>query len=558
MAGVPSWVLLGRPSRETPHPPRTSRLTSSRFGTSTSDAAGPTGPHADVHAAGRSRPPAQTSQSSQSHSAAERWKRLYWLPGTVFVLGMLSMSLLIWIKHIDERQLRHFAFANAVMDLRMRAASSRLWINEAIAAGENGVERARALSDLREATRLSDLLLNGGEAEDGLFSPPADTPELRGRAERVRQILSEWTAITRERLGNPEAGRKGSALAERSDELCEELQRRGAELERIVETGQASDISQSRRLFYGLLLTWPFIVMACTTALLRRERRRTVMDEALRTAKSEVETRVLDRTMELRRVNGQLSLELGERKRTEAALRESEARLRHLSARLLTAQETERKRISTELHDELGHSLILMKFRSGLIAKELRQNQSAAKEHCETLSGFIDQTIEDVRRLSRDLRPSVLEELGLSTALRCLAENYGRNGHTVSASIGDVDTLLSRDVHVVVYRIIQQALTNAGKHAHAQHVSLDVKTQGGWLSFVVEDDGKGFDASEVAMRDPCEKGLGLATMQERARMLGGVVGIWSEKGRGTRVTLDIPVRNNGEARYDTVPNRPCR
>jgi signal transduction histidine kinase len=216
--------------------------------------------------------------------------------------------------------------------------------------------------------------------------------------------------------------------------------------------------------------------------------------------------------------------------------------LRHLSARLLTAQETERKRISTELHDELGHSLILMKFRSGLIAKELRDDQSAAREECRTLSGFIDQTIEDVRRLSRDLRPSVLEELGLSAALRWLADNCGRNGHTVEASIADVDPLLSADAQVILYRIIQQALTNASKHSAARHVALSVERRGDRLSFVVEDDGKGFDVNEAVMRSPAERGLGLATMQERAWMLGGSLSVRSEKGKGTRITLGVPLQ----------------
>jgi signal transduction histidine kinase len=96
---------------------------------------------------------------------------------------------------------------------------------------------------------------------------------------------------------------------------------------------------------------------------------------------------------------------------------------------------------------------------------------------------------------------------------------------------------------VVLYRIIQQALTNAGRHAEAGHVSLLVDRQGDQLSVVVADDGKGFDVSEVVMREPGERGLGLAIMQERARMLGGSLDIWSERGKGTRITLGVPVHN---------------
>jgi signal transduction histidine kinase len=370
------------------------------------------------------------------------------------------------------------------------------------------------LADLREATRLSEVLLNGGECENGLIAPPVEDPELRRRAESIRRLVSEWGAITRERIRAPEASGEGSALEERSNEVSDELQRKAAEMESIIETDQAADLIESRRLFYGLLVAWSFIVVVSTTALLHRERKRNGAEEALRSGNDELEMRVAERTTELR----------------------------HLSARLLTAQETERKRISTELHDELGHSLILMKFRSGLIAKELRDDQSAAREECRTLSGFIDQTIEDVRRLSRDLRPSVLEELGLSAALRWLADNCGRNGHTVEASIADVDPLLSADAQVILYRIIQQALTNASKHSAARHVALSVERRGDRLSFVVEDDGKGFDVNEAVMRSPAERGLGLATMQERAWMLGGSLSVRSEKGKGTRITLGVPLQ----------------
>jgi signal transduction histidine kinase len=435
------------------------------------------------------------------------------MPATVFVLGLLSIALLVWNKQIKRRQVMNFAVANAVMDLRIKAATSHVWVEEAISGGGKKVE-ARALADLREATRLSDVLLNGGVCENGLIAQPAEDPELRRRAESIRRLVSEWGAITRERIRAPEAGGEGSALENRSDEVSDELQRKAAEMESIIETDQAADLIQSRRLFYGLLVAWSFIVVASTTALLHRERKRSGAEEALRSGKDELEMRVAERTTELR----------------------------HLSARLLTAQETERRRISTELHDELGHSLILMKFRSGLIAKELRDDQSAAREECRTLSGSIDQTIEDVRRLSRDLRPSILEELGLSATLRWLANNCRRDGHDVAATIGEVDHLVSSEAQVVLYRIIQQALTNASKHSAARHVALSVERRGDRLSLVVEDDGEGFDVNEAVMRSPSERGLGLATMQERAWMLGGSLSVWSEKGKGTRITLGVPLQ----------------
>jgi len=510
MAGWPSWAALDQPSRNTPEGPATKALRRSNFPSSSPAAVSPTGSAAPTSAPRSSKAGGGANEKRTRTEAI--WGLWYWMPATVFALGLLSMALLVWNKQIKRRQVENFVFANAVMDLRIKAATSHVMVEEVLSGG-NIAKMARALADLREATRLSEVLLNGGVCVNGLIAQPAEEPELRRRAESIRRLLAEWGTITRERMRTPEASGEGSALENRSDELADEVQRKAAEMESIIETDQVSDLIQSRRLFYGLFLAWSLIVVASTTALLRREHRRRDTEEALRSGKDELEMRVAERTTELR----------------------------HLSARLLTAQETERRRISTELHDELGHSLILMKFRSGLIAKELRDDQSAAKEECRTLSGFIDRTIEDVRRLSRDLRPSVLEELGLSATLRWLVNNCRRDGHDVAASIGDVDPLVSREAQVVLYRIIQQALTNASKHSAARHVALSVERQGDWLSFVVEDDGKGFDVNEAVMRSPSERGLGLATMQERAWMLGGSLSVWSEKGKGTRITLGVPV-----------------
>ena len=490
-------------------------------------------------------------RNEERTAAQKSLGRWYWMPAIVCVLGVLSVATLIWIDQISQRQRMHFGFANALMNLRRRAAMSHLWLEESIAGGKNGNALERAWSDLREATRLSEILLNGGESEHGLIVPPLKDPDLRKRAEDLGRLLSEWDMNARERYGRPEAGREGSVLENRSDEIFDDLQRRAEELETFVKEEHASDYANSRRLTFGIILAWSSILVASTTGLWHRERRRRHAEEALLSAKDEFEMRVAERTGELRGLNEQLDLELDKRKRTEEALRESEGQIRDLSARLLTALETERRRIGIELHDEMGHALVVAKLRLGLIEKELTEDRSAASEMCKNLSQFIDQVIEDVRRLSRDLRPSVLEDLGLSAALRWLVNGCISNAQTnVEFGIIDVDPLVSRNAQVVIYRIIQEALTNVRKHAQAKRVSVHVERHGDRLSFVVEDDGRGFDVQEAVMdvqeavmKDASERGFGLAVMQERARMLGGSLSVWSEAGKGSRITLDVPVQN---------------
>lgn len=245
------------------------------------------------------------------------------------------------------------------------------------------------------------------------------------------------------------------------------------------------------------------------------------------------------------RVIGLLGIgkDITEHRKAEDALRESEKQLRYLSSQLLTAEETERRRISKELHDELGGALTVLKLRLSFIKKGLKRDQVTIKEECETISQYVDQVIENVRRLSRDLTPSILEDVGLSAAIHWLIANSNKNYHTNMTLDGvDIDHLFSPNAQIIIYRILQEALTNIGKHAQARNASVMIKGYEDGVSFSIEDDGVGFDPLRAATVNPNERGLGLAIMDERARMLGGSLEIWSEEGKGTRIFFHVPLK----------------
>jgi signal transduction histidine kinase len=250
--------------------------------------------------------------------------------------------------------------------------------------------------------------------------------------------------------------------------------------------------------------------------------------------------------IELSKVNTELKTQISERKRTEEALRESEKQLRYLSSQLLTTQETERRRLSRELHDELMQSLALLKIRLSLIEGQLKEDQAQTKVMCAALFGHIDEMIEDVRRLSRDLSPLLLEDLGLSAALQWLINNLAKN-YNIQASmdIPSIDHLFPQESRIMLYRIFQEALTNIGKHAQASTLSVAIQCQNGSATFSLEDDGKGFDLSQVVSKSAGERGLGLMTMDERVRLLGGALDIQSQEGKGTRLSFAIPIYNDG-------------
>jgi signal transduction histidine kinase len=232
----------------------------------------------------------------------------------------------------------------------------------------------------------------------------------------------------------------------------------------------------------------------------------------------------------------------------EKALRESAKRLRFLSSHLLTAQERERRRISIELHDELGQALAVLKLQLIFIQGELRKDQIVLRADCEDSLCYVDEIIENVRRLSKDLRPSVLEDLGLSAALRRLIDEVSQhNDMDTSVEMDDINGLFSDEAQIIIYRVFQEALANIVKHADTSRVSVSVNRKDGNVSFVVEDAGNGFDVDYVQAQASTEKGLGLVAMDERVQMLGGSLNIWSQEGKGTRITFNVPVDEGGNS-----------
>ena len=240
--------------------------------------------------------------------------------------------------------------------------------------------------------------------------------------------------------------------------------------------------------------------------------------------------------------------DITERRHAEEALRESEQRLRFLTSQLLSAQERERKRISMELHDELGQSLAVLKLQIRAIERALRDDQQDLKADCLELLHYLDGVIDDIRRLSRDLSPAILEDLGLQSALKYLLDGVSKH-YTVSHSfeVEDLDHLFPADAQIIIYRIFQECLTNISKHAGATEVSIAVKENDGLISLVIEDNGAGFDPAQVSARRASGRGLGLAALDERARMLGGTLEIRSQPGFGTRMTCVITVDQREKA-----------
>lgn len=223
-----------------------------------------------------------------------------------------------------------------------------------------------------------------------------------------------------------------------------------------------------------------------------------------------------------------------------AAEQEERAQLRaEFVNRVIAAQEDERKRIARELHDSTGQSLTSLLL--GLRRLEEAAELDTLHERVANLREIVSASLDEVRRMAWELRPSALDDLGLAAALQRYVSDYReRNGVEVDLIARGLEgERLPPEVETTVYRIVQEALTNVVRHARAQNVSVMIDRREGKLLLVIEDDGIGFSATHVA-EDPRQR-LGLYGMRERAELLGGKFTIESQPGQGTTLFVDLPL-----------------
>ena len=225
---------------------------------------------------------------------------------------------------------------------------------------------------------------------------------------------------------------------------------------------------------------------------------------------------------------------------------EARRQLEQLSARLVQAQEDERRALSRELHDEVGQALsaVLVELRN-LSAEAAIQTDPQSRGHVETVKSLAENSVRVVRNMALLLRPSMLDDLGLVPALRWQAREVSKQSSmevSVAADLGSDD--LPDAYKTCIYRIVQEALHNCSRHARAARVHVRVQQEGSRLSLSIQDDGEGFDVKQT-------KGVGLLGIEERVARLGGKCEIHSAPGSGTIVAIELPFSNNersGDAR----------
>jgi len=247
-----------------------------------------------------------------------------------------------------------------------------------------------------------------------------------------------------------------------------------------------------------------------------------------------------ERSLELQQLNETLEQRVAERTAELATTNET---LRHLSTKLLSAQEDERKRIAGDLHDTLGASLAGIKFKGERALEQIGDPANAASESLNTIIPEIQEAIEECRRIQMDLRPSTLDDLGLLPTLSWYFRRFRsiysgiRIEHEIDIQEGDVPHSLK----IVAFRVTQEAMNNIAKHSQADLVCLSLRKKDRSLELILRDNGRGFNPEKVGSQETTTRGLGLTSMRERTELSGGSFNFESTEGKGTIIRASWPI-----------------
>ena len=233
--------------------------------------------------------------------------------------------------------------------------------------------------------------------------------------------------------------------------------------------------------------------------------------------------------------------DITERKRIEEAIRSNAEQLRQLSLHLQDIREEERASMAREVHDVLGQQLTGFKMDISWLNRKLKNADADVRERLEGTLKLIDGTIKTVRKIASDLRPSILDDLGIVAALEWQSEEFEKRSGIKVYFTGTLQELtIEPPIAIALFRIYQELLTNVARHAHASVVKSSLYTGNGQLHLAVTDNGRGFDMENTGNK----KTLGLLGIKERTLLMNGTYEIKSKQGDGTAVVVSVPLKNS--------------
>jgi signal transduction histidine kinase len=252
-----------------------------------------------------------------------------------------------------------------------------------------------------------------------------------------------------------------------------------------------------------------------------------------------VEVEILNYPVKIRDESLSLGMarDITERKQVEEELKQSREQLRNLAAHLQSAREGERTSLAREIHDELGQALTALMMDTYWLNKNLLKGQSSLLSKTQSMTKFIEETAKKVKNICTELRPGLLDDLGLIAALEWQTDEFqSRTGIKCDLSIKQEKIQLDDERSTAIFRVYQETLTNVARHAHASRITIGLRVKDDWLELEVRDDGKGITDKQISKPDS----FGIIGIKERVDFMHGEFEIAGKSGKGTTVTVRIP------------------
>lgn len=406
---------------------------------------------------------------------------------------------------------------DAILQIKIKAITAHLWFEEIIR-GERDENMEVIWDTLDQADGYAQTLLAGKESPQGTIAR-LDDPEFRRDIIEVKNKLREFRDMTKQRFETRTTADSAKDIRDRYHStfttfihLADKLR---ARLNQIMEQDLHDFLSKQTT----LLVTCLSMALLIGAAFFYFERFR---GRNIR---------------KLHEANTLMEREIAERKQAEVDLSNSHEQLRKLNNRLQDIREEEKAHISREIHDELGQSLTALKFSLSLIKTELSHKQQGFLDAIQSMSELVDSTVQSVQRITMELRPQILDIMGLCEAFEWQVEEYQNRTKIqceLSCDLGN--TFIDRDRSITLFRICQEALTNVARHAKATSVQVSLSKIKDYLVLQIKDNGKGIEDDQIENA----KSLGLLGIRERVKFWGGEVDIRGITGKGTTISAKIP------------------
>lgn len=458
------------------------------------------------------------------------------MTGTIFVIDVLSPPALTWSILYLFPALLALSLPNRIAPVLLAAIATVLISIGTLRSGS--IPPAwPALGNRALAIALlwgSIALLRQLQDRHRTTSPPADTSH-REEQKRLRHLFGE-------RVKELTALHRTVHLLQDSAKPIEEVLKQIVAL--LPPAWQYPEITVARIIFDGMVVTTPTFVESPwkqTASWVTPDGANGTIEVVYREARPpEAEGPFLAEERDLINSLADSLASYLTRRRAELALREAHERLQALSQQLMEVQESERRSLARDLHDEIGQALTVVKM--NLQTMQRRGDTSDIAIPLKDSSDVIDQTLQHVRDLSLDLRPSLLDDLGLVPAVRWyLSRQAKRAGWHVDVQVDEFLSPPPQSVAIACFRVIQEAVTNIMRHSNATSVSVSLRQHEDDLLLLIRDNGVGFDVQHALDKAARGQSMGLLGMQERIRFLNGSISIESDPGHGTEVRVRVPL-----------------